>query len=397
MKQYLIEFRFHGYAKKYAKRLSFDVSKKFRVRGVTRKRVVPHITMFGSFTTRNERRVISEVANVAKKYTLVPFTVKGFNYFDNPTNKVIYLDIEPSEELKHLRYELSNRLRKITNTKSSQDAKNRDDFYFHATIAFKDIDRKFDKIWRYLKKKEEPNINQHLVRITILKGRRILREYDLLQKRLLTRKQSLNRYIYQKTVNKLKKEIASERYETGYSIKTKQISLRERINSIFKKKKVFITSDNHFSHKNIIRYCNRPFRSVEEMNNQMIDKWNKVVSEKDIVYHLGDFAFARNYEQIRKIRDRLNGHIILILGNHDKKLFLEKAGIKVSKNDKIVVKNLILSHRPLENIKHGFVNVHGHIHEKRTNGRRINASVDVTNFEPKLIEKYFNEAEILLK
>ena len=232
MKHYLIEFRFHGYARKYAKRLVFDVAKKFRVRGVTHKKVVPHITMFGPFTTRNERKMLSEVANVAKKYTLVPFTVKGFNYFDNPSNKVIYLDIEPSEELKQLRYDLSNGLRKITNTKSSQDRKNKDKFYFHATIAFKDIDRKFDQIWRYLKKKEEPNIGQHLVRITILKGRRILREYDLLQKRLLTRKQSLNHQLFLKTIKILKKHLSSQEYKT-------EITEKEKL-SIWKKIKSFL-------------------------------------------------------------------------------------------------------------------------------------------------------------
>jgi 2'-5' RNA ligase len=234
MKHYLIEFRFHGYARKYAKRLAFDVAKKFRVKGVTRKKVVPHITMFGPFTTRNERKMISEVANVAKNYTLVPFTVKGFNYFDNPSNKVIYLDIEPSEELKQLRYELSSRLRKITSTKSSQDRKSKDNFYFHATIAFKDIDRKFDKIWHYLKKKEEPNINQHLVRITILKGRRILREYDLLQKRLLTRKQSLNHQLFLQTIKILKKHLSAQKFKTEI-IKQDKINTWEKIKSFFRK------------------------------------------------------------------------------------------------------------------------------------------------------------------
>lgn len=233
MKHYLIEFRFHGYARKYAKRLSFDVAKKFRVRGVTRKKVVPHITMFGPFTTRNERKMISEVANVAKKYTLVPFTVKGFNYFDNPSNKVIYLNIEPSEELKQLRYALSNRLRKITNSKSSQDRKSKDNFYFHATIAFKDIDRKFDRIWRYLKNKEEPNINQHLVRITILKGRRILREYDLLQKKILSRREALNRYIFQKTIDILKQEQKKVQISGKIIQKKQKLTLLERLKSIF--------------------------------------------------------------------------------------------------------------------------------------------------------------------
>lgn len=234
MKHYLIEFRFHGYARKYAKRLAFDVAKKFKVRGVTRKKVVPHITMFGPFTTRNERKMISEVANVAKKYTLVPFTVKGYNYFNNPSNKVIYLDVEPSEELKQLRYELSNSLRKITNTKSSQDRKSKDNFYFHATIAFKDIDRKFDKIWRYLKKKEEPYINQHLVRITILKGRRILREYDLLQKRLLQRREALSRHMFQRTIEILKWE--SQQIKRSEKEIIKKQSVWEKIKSILKTK-----------------------------------------------------------------------------------------------------------------------------------------------------------------
>ena len=206
MAHYLIEFRFHGYARKYAKGIIYDVSKNFKVKGVTRKKVVPHITMFGPFITRNEKKMISEVANVAKKYTLVPFTVKGFNYFDNSANKVIYLDIEPSEELRQLRYDLASRLKKITTTKSSQDRKNKDEFYFHATIAFKDIDRKFYRILHYLKKKEEPNINQHLVRITILKGRRILCEYDLLRKQMLTRRQALNKQVFQRTIDILKRE-----------------------------------------------------------------------------------------------------------------------------------------------------------------------------------------------
>ena len=206
------------------------VSKKFKVRGITQKKVVPHITLYGPFTTRNEKKMLSEVVNVAKKYTLVPFTVKGFNYFDNPINKVIYLDIEPSEELKQLRYELANRLRKVTVTKSSEDRKSRDEFYFHATIAFKDIDGKFDQIWNYLKKKEEPNINQYLVRITILKGRRILREYDLLQKRLLTRKESLNGHIFQRTIDILKQE------QQNIQRMKKKIGLWKKIKSVFQTK-----------------------------------------------------------------------------------------------------------------------------------------------------------------
>ena len=96
---YLIEFRFHGYAKSYSKRLIYDVGRKFRVRGVTGKKVVPHISLFGPFTTRYEKKMIAEVINVARNYNLISFKIKGFDYFDNVSKKVIYLDIEPSEEL----------------------------------------------------------------------------------------------------------------------------------------------------------------------------------------------------------------------------------------------------------------------------------------------------------
>ena len=235
MVHYLIEFRFHGYAKRYAKKLIYDISKKFKVKGITRKKVVPHITLFGPFTTKNEKKMIYEVANVAKKYSFVSFVIKGFNYFNNPGNKVIYLDIEPSEELKQLRYELANNLKKISSSKSSQDRKGKDKFYFHATIAFKDIDRKFDRIWRYIKNKEEPNIQQYLLRITILKGRRILREYDLMQKRLLNRKQALSHQLFLKTVNILKQKEKSKFFEEEPEIYVKkQISFWKKLKYIFR-------------------------------------------------------------------------------------------------------------------------------------------------------------------
>ena len=215
MVHYMIEFRFHGYTNEYAERLIYEVARKFRIKGITRKKAVPHITLFGPFTTSYEKRMVSEVINIAEKYTLVPFKVKGFNFVDNATNKVIYLDTEPSEELKQLRFELSNRLRKITNTKSSQDRKSKNKFHFHAPITFEDIDKKFDQIWSYLKKKEEMNIdiNQYILRITILKDGKFLCEYDLLLKRRLNRIQALSKHIYRQTIDTLKKEQECYKYK----------------------------------------------------------------------------------------------------------------------------------------------------------------------------------------
>lgn len=205
MVHYLIEFRFHGYAKKYAKQLIHEVAKKFRVKGVTRNRAVPHITLFGPFTTKQERKVVLEVVDIGREFSLVPFIVKDFNYFDKE-HKVIYLDIDPSAELKELRRKLAQKLGKISDSRPWDDKKQ---FQFHSTIAFRDIDRKFSGIWEYIKDKEEPNIKQHLLRITIIKGKRILYEYDLILKKLLNRKQALSGYWLKKTIKNYKDYMAS--------------------------------------------------------------------------------------------------------------------------------------------------------------------------------------------
>lgn len=79
---------------------------------------------------------------------------------------------------------------------------------------------------------------------------------------------------------------------------------------------VYFTSDTHFGHKNIIKYCDRPFADVAEMDAALIRNWNNVVGPDDTVYHLGDFAFA-GAERIKEILAQLNGKVVLVLGNHD--------------------------------------------------------------------------------
>ena len=88
------------------------------------------------------------------------------------------------------------------------------------------------------------------------------------------------------------------------------------MNYKFDGSKVYFTSDTHFN--NIIGFCNRPFKSVEEMNEKLIENWNNVVGADDIVFHLGDFCLGGSAEWT-KVLDRLNGKIYLIQGNHDMK------------------------------------------------------------------------------
>lgn len=80
---------------------------------------------------------------------------------------------------------------------------------------------------------------------------------------------------------------------------------------------VFFISDLHFNHGNIIKYCNRPFVNADQMNRELVRRWNSAVSKDDTIFHLGDFCKRGNpYEFINK----LNGHIIFIEGNHDEEL-----------------------------------------------------------------------------
>jgi calcineurin-like phosphoesterase family protein len=84
--------------------------------------------------------------------------------------------------------------------------------------------------------------------------------------------------------------------------------------------KIWFTSDHHFGHKNIIEFSKRPFASVDEMNVEMIKRWNEKVRQDDIVYHVGDFALM-SPGKLRQLRSQLNGRICLITGNHESSKF----------------------------------------------------------------------------
>ena len=140
----------------------------------------------------------------------------------------------------------------------------------------------------------------------------------------------------------------------------------------------FFTADTHFGHANIIKYCNRPFKDTDEMNEALIANWNNVVSEGDTVYHLGDFSF-RGYH---RYRNRLNGNIVLLQGNHDDELQTNIKELVIALNGKIWYMCHI---PPLENRQKYCLC--GHIHEKwksKKIGNKIiiNVGVDVWNFKP---------------
>jgi len=196
MTSFYVDFRLGGYAKTHALSLIWDVSRRFRVRGMTRRRPVPHVTLYPPSRTRNIRDVINVVERVGRKYTLVPYGIRGFGRFTD--SRVIYLDIEASSTLKQLRSELAQELNMVV---QGPPARTDLDFPFHATIAFNDLGSKFEPIWDYVRTRQQPDIDQYLLRITVLGERsRIVCEYDLVLKQQLDRRQALSRYWWTKTI-----------------------------------------------------------------------------------------------------------------------------------------------------------------------------------------------------
>ena len=92
------------------------------------------------------------------------------------------------------------------------------------------------------------------------------------------------------------------------------------------KQKIFFTSDLHFGHENVLRFDNRPFETVEEMDDELIKRWNDKVAKGDLVYVLGDLIWKTATNEAVQIIKRLNGQIVLIKGNHDR--FLHNAAAK---------------------------------------------------------------------
>lgn len=157
--------------------------------------------------------------------------------------------------------------------------------------------------------------------------------------------------------------------------------------------KIWITSDTHFFHVNILKYNRPQFKDIDEMNEFIIKQWNECVGPEDIVYHLGDFAFGSDLDKIEKLFNRLNGDKRLILGNHDTwsriqlytKLFSRVLSAETFKDEEI-----ILSHYPLHpsQIEYGVkCNLHGHLHNRFIPDKRyINVCWDIEHKIHKLTD-----------
>lgn len=146
---------------------------------------------------------------------------------------------------------------------------------------------------------------------------------------------------------------------------------------------LFFASDTHFNHQAVIDFCNRPFASVEEMNEAMVRNWNATVGPADEVYHLGDFCwFEREAERFFA---RLNGVKHLIVGNHDHRKVRRMAWASVQYATKLKVNgiSIYLSHYPVVGFRES-LHFHGHQHNLKpsTLPNQVDVGVDAWGFRP---------------
>jgi calcineurin-like phosphoesterase family protein len=167
--------------------------------------------------------------------------------------------------------------------------------------------------------------------------------------------------------------------------------------------RTFFTSDTHFDDEYAISYFNRPFQSVDEMNAVMVEKWNRVVTEQDTVYHLGDFTLG-DMAHFTKWVSRLNGNIKILPGSHDdpwRKDFAASQRVQViaplvsmefpelSAGDHAQV--IVMCHYSMQvwdRSNYGSWHLFGHSHGKLNGiGLSFDVGVDCTDFRPLSLEE----------
>ncbi len=282
---HLIELRI-GPAKWKLKDTTRSISRKFRLGKYTE--TIPHIPLYGPFTLRNgigTRQLLKAIEDAAQKYDYLSFTIDGWERKMGKKGWVLAYHIEPSNELKEFSESLIHALNPITHSENPWDH-DPSATWFHCTLANRvpeyrmnaiwDIlsnnqdhpheDRRlttsggFSRIFDYIRQLIVPTdsgnekscgpvyISQDAIRVTVLRSRYILAEYDLMRKQWLSRREALNKREWQHSLRAYSRKVGIELADPTYN------------NSTF-----YFISDLHLGHANIVRYCCRPFIYSDQM------------------------------------------------------------------------------------------------------------------------------------
>jgi calcineurin-like phosphoesterase family protein len=169
---------------------------------------------------------------------------------------------------------------------------------------------------------------------------------------------------------------------------------------------IFVTSDTHWNHENVIWHSSRPFETLEFMTEALIENWNSVVTNNDQIWHLGDVIFTRgrnkDAELVDSILSRLNGQKFLITGNHDREEVtrsrhwqavypMHEIKVKFSP-DQVHAQRIVLCHyalRTWNQMHRGAWMLHGHSHGNLQDigGKIMDVGVDCNGYRPISLDK----------
>lgn len=391
----LIEIRI-GSGKWKLKKIMHDAGVKCGV-GSGKIQKIPHLTLYGPFSDNAVQidKIKHSIERIGNDYAYLPFLIDDFEVKESPNGngQIFAFRINASELLKKFRESLTKELKFIA--PSPQPWDNGATSWFHISLALhltkSEVDRLwqclhgknsslFDKILRFFGLKKNSGMKNlfylpmYGLRITLLSNKKkIICEYDLLQKRWLSRGGALNRFEWKNTLKlfRIKKGI--------------EVNKNEQIAGSSK----YFISDLHLDHSNIINYCARPFlfSDVGEMNHVLINNWNNVVKNSDTIYFVGDLTFGKMAKPSDFYLKRLNGNIEFIRGNHEENIKDSKPYLVLEyKNYKFLI-----LHNPNELPAkwNGWI-IHGHTHNNDIvnypfiNGERktINVSAELINYKP---------------
>lgn len=161
----------------------------------------------------------------------------------------------------------------------------------------------------------------------------------------------------------------------------------------------FFISDPHFDHTNILKYCNRPFQTIEKMNTTILENYNRIVKDTSTVYFVGDMSFGRGSKAPKWWLRQLRGHIIYLKGSHDH-------GIRPTNRKECYhyliidspIGDICVLHNPI-NVPKDWTDwtIHGHTHSSRLidfHNKRVCVGVEATDYRPISLTQILKAIEI---
>ena len=403
---FLIEIRL-GRTKWRIKQTTARISKTFQIEEFAEKH--PHITLFGPFTVKkgvSVQDLLTAVESAAKAFGAIPFLIHGYDTNQGLNGAVIAYKVIPTYLLADLTEAVARSVGNLADDLNTWD-QDPGQKWFHVTIAnrldreraseiFAQLENQSFVVLSSLEKSGRFFRSQHLhqgiseaglpemsarpplydeegLRITVVQGGDILAEYDLI----------FHRWFFPGIPDAgrtWKQTLLEHRKKSGLELTCPRYRQDPDI---------FVISDLHLGHANIIRYCSRPFShdAVDEMDHVLIKNWNYTVKPADRIFHIGDLCYGPDAKHPSEYLQRLNGKISIMEGNHDEK----NTDANISETLVHMDIPFLLIHDP-DDVGEPFSGwvVHGHHHNNNLadfpfinfEDRRINVSAEVVRYQP---------------